>query len=61
MIIFIRLCFTCSIRLTLHGIQMINQHYCPCAAVGQCGTPHCADRGALQPAALSPDDVRAAV
>lgn len=40
---------------------MINQHYCPCAAVGQCGTPHCADRGALQPAALSPDDVRAAV
>lgn len=41
--------------------QVIKRCYSPRAFVGQCGTSHCADRGALQPAALSADDVRVVV
>lgn len=49
-----------NVELAPHDNQLINQYYFPRAFVGQCGTPHCADRSALQPAALSADDVRVA-
>ncbi len=51
----------CNVRQTHNDSKVNNQHYFLCSFAGQCGSPHRADRGALQPATLSADDVRVVV
>lgn len=58
---FYHLRLVCNVKLSHTDIHLISLHFLLNPFLEQCGPPHRADRGALQPFALSADDVRVAI